>query len=48
MATVQLPAYPKFQIVDGPAVTQKWEDWIDGFQAMIKAMKVGDDDKHAM
>ena len=48
MATVQLPAYPEFQIVDDPSVAQKWEDWIDGFQAMIKAMKVGDDDKHAM
>ena len=48
MATVQLPAYPEFQIVDDPSVAQKWEDWIDGFQAMINAMKVGDDDKHSM
>ena len=46
---VQLPPYPQFEITDDPSVASKWEDWIDGFEAMITAMKVKEaEDKKAM
>jgi hypothetical protein len=48
MAQVQLPAYPSFQIVDDPSVASKWEDWLDGFEAMTTAMKVEKKDRKAM
>ena len=45
---IQLPAYPSFQIVDHPSVASKWEDWLEGFKALIDAMKVPDTDQKAM
>ena len=45
---IQLPAYPSFQIVDDPSVASKWEDWLEGFKALIGAMKVPDTDQKAM
>ena len=35
--------------MDDPIVAQKWEDWSDGFEAMIKAMKITEpENKEAM
>ncbi len=46
---VALPTYPEFQVTDDPAVAQRWEEWLDGLEAMIRAMKVTDkEDKKAM
>ena len=45
---IQLPAYPSFQIVDDLSVASKWEDWLEGFKALIGAMKVPDTDQKAM
>ena len=35
-----LPNYPAFDVVDDPTVANKWEDWLDGFEAMVRAMKI--------
>ena len=35
-----LPNYPSFDIVDDPTVASKWEDWLDGFEAMFRAMEI--------
>jgi hypothetical protein len=45
----QLPPYPDFSIVEEATIATRWADWLDGLQAMIRAMKVDDDaDKRAM
>ena len=36
----QLPNYPNFENTDDPSVAFKWEDWLDGFEALITAMKI--------
>ena len=41
---IQLPSYPAFEVIDDPSVAQKWENWLDGFEALIWAMKVTDND----
>ena len=48
MTQVQLPSYPAFEVIDDPTVAVKWEDWLDGFEAMLTAMKVDKKDKKAM
>ena len=50
MAGIQLPQYAEFS-PDGedPTLPSKWNDWLDGFEAMIRAMSVKEDkDKCAM
>ena len=37
-----LPSYPEFSMVDDPSVASKWEDWLEGLEAMIDAMQVTD------
>ena len=45
----QLPLYPEFIIIDDPSVPTKWHDWLEGFEAMISALKVKEKkDKRAM
>ena len=44
MAAV-LPSYPEFVITDDPSIATKWEDWLDGFEAMILAMKIINEDE---
>jgi hypothetical protein len=39
----QLPPYPDFSIVEEATIVTRWADWLDGLQAMIRAMKVDDD-----
>ena len=29
-------------MTDEPASASKWEEWLDGFEAMLRAMKVTD------
>ena len=50
MAAVNLPTYSEFPITTSdPSVATKWEDWLEGFQAMLKAMKVtGEEDQRSM
>ena len=46
---VALPTYPDFRVTDDPSVAHRWEEWLDEFEAMIRAMKVTDkEDKKAM
>ena len=37
MAT--LPQYPEFPVTEDPDISSKWEEWLDGFEAMLSAMK---------
>ena len=37
---VQLPNCPELTVVDDPAVASRWSEWLDGLEAMMKAMKV--------
>ena len=46
---IQLPNYPNFVITDDSSVAFKWEDWLDGFEAIITAMKITESsEKEAM
>ena len=48
MAT-HLPNYPEFTVLDDGTIATRWADWLEGFQAMIRAMKITDNaDKRAM
>ena len=38
--TVHLPQYPEFHVTEDPEISSKWEEWLEGFEAMIGAMKV--------
>ena len=42
MASINLPHYPEFPVTDEPAFAPKWEEWLEGFEAMLRAMKVTD------
>ena len=42
MAQFQLPQYPEFMPIEDPSVASKWEDWLNGFAAMMAAMQVRD------
>ena len=35
-----LPQYPIFVIEEDPTIVSKWEDWLDGFEAMLRAMTI--------
>ena len=49
MAAANLPAYPEFFIPYDLSMSTNWQNWLDGFQAMICAMKVAKyADKRAM
>ena len=41
---VNLPMYQEFIIVDDPSVATKWEDWIEGLEALMKAMVITDEE----
>ena len=40
MAGIQLPTYPDFNPKEDPTDAQRWSDWIDGFEAMIRALQI--------
>ncbi|KAI0215781.1 hypothetical protein LSAT2_032170 [Lamellibrachia satsuma] len=42
MANINLPRYPEFPVTDEPAIASKWEEWLEGSEAMLRAMKVTD------
>lgn len=42
MAAIQLPTYAEFVITDDPSVATKWNDWLDGFEYLLRALKVDD------
>jgi len=45
----QLPPYAEFSLIDESTIATRWSDWLDGFQAMLRAMKITDDaDRRAM
>lgn len=45
----QLPPYKEFDMVEDAVVANRWADWLDGFQAMTKAMKIAStEDRRAM
>ena len=46
---IQLPAYPEFNMVEDAAMATRWADWLDGFEAMCRAMRVeGNEHKRSM
>ena len=38
-----LPEYPSFTPTDSPKDASAWEDWLEGFNAMMNAMQIPDD-----
>ena len=49
MAKIQLPQYHEFVAKDDPTDATRWSDWLEGFEAMVRAMLVKDKkDQHAM
>lgn len=40
---VQLPSYALFDETEGPGIATAWEEWIEGLDAMLSAMKVTDE-----
>ena len=48
---VVLPNYPEFS--EDPRVAQRWSNWIEGFEALVRAMQINkqvkeDKDKYAL
>jgi hypothetical protein len=41
-AQVNLPPYPEFPVTEDPEICYKWEEWLEGFDAMLAAMKITD------
>ena len=37
---INLPSYSEFQVTEDPEISSKWEDWLEGFESMMGAMKV--------
>ena len=37
---MNLPSYPEFVQREDPDISTKWEDWLEGFEAMLAAMRV--------
>ena len=37
-----LPTYPAFLEKEGPDLASEWEDWLDGLDSMLRAMKIED------
>ena len=37
---INLPMYPEFIVTDDPEVASKWEEWLEGFESMVAAMRV--------
>ena len=37
---INLPTYPEFIVTDDPEVASKWEEWLEGFESMVAAMRV--------
>ena len=50
---VVLPNYPEFSPREDPTDAQRWSDWIEGFEALVRAMQINkqvkeDKDKYAL
>ena len=43
---VNLPTFPEFTSYDDPEVSTKWEDWLEGLEAMLGAMKMTEEKHH--
>ena len=37
---VVLPNYPEFSPREDPTDAQRWSDWIEGFEALVRAMQI--------
>ena len=37
---VYLPPYSEFQVTEDPGISSKWEEWLEGFESMLGAMKI--------
>jgi hypothetical protein len=46
---INLPSYSAFVIVEDASLATRWKDWLEGFEAMITAMQITDEEhKRAM
>ena len=46
---INLPTYHAFIITEDATLLSRWKDWLKGFEAVIKAMKIEEEkDKRAM
>ena len=53
MAGITLPNYPAFNPSEDPTDAQGWSDWLEGFEALIRALQIAnqvkeDKDKYAL
>ena len=39
-APINLPTYPEFAVTEDPEISIKWEEWLEGFEAMTGAMQI--------
>ena len=53
MAGISLPNYPEFNPREDPTDAQRWSDWLEGLEALIRALQISkqvkeDKDKYAL